>query len=188
MVRSMRGLILSLCLAATAVGCTSSAPGASVAPSLPPQATTFAEFGAAYCAAFDAMFTAIGNPDTGSGSELSKALDAAMAAREADRANGLAAAITGHLERGRREAWIARGWRSADAVMAQLDRVLVAFEAMVEAKRAAASGAPGVVEPQVAFERAGGLTAWFAMMEAARGLERPPGAAPQTCATVPVSY
>lgn len=186
--RSVKRLVIVACLAAGVVGCSASPPAASDAASLPPQAATHAEFGAAYCAAFDSMFTAIGNPDTGSGSELSKALDAAMAARDLDTANRLAATITGHLERGRREAWIARGWRSADPVMAQLDRVLVAFEAMVEAKRAAAAGASGVVDPQAAFEQAGGVTSWFAMMDAARGLERPPGAAPITCPTVPVSY
>ena len=184
----MKSCLLAVWVAVAAIGCTSSAPAASVAASLPPQARSHAEFGAAYCAAFDALFTAIGNPDTGSGSELSEALDAAMATRDLDTANRLAATITGHLERGRQNAWIARGWRSADPIMAQLDRVLVEFEAMVEAKRAAAAGAPGVLEPQMAFERAGGLTAWLAMMQAAGGLERPPGTAPITCATVPVSY
>lgn len=186
--RLMKSLLLAVSVGLVAVGCSSGAPGASVGASLPLQARTHAEFGAAYCAAFDAMFTAIGNPDTGSGSELSKALDAAMATRDLDTANRLANTITGHLERGRKQAWIARGWPSADPIMAQVDRVLVAFEAMVEAKRAAAAGASGAVDPQVAFENAGGVRAWFAMLEAARGLERPPGTPPTTCPTVPVSY
>jgi hypothetical protein len=58
-------------LVLTAAGC--SAPAASsVAPA------TFEEFAANACDAFSAMFRAVGNPDAGTDSELSKALDEAI--------------------------------------------------------------------------------------------------------------
>lgn len=185
---SVRRLVTIACMAATAMGCAGGTSAAPEAASVPPQATTWAEFGAAYCAAFDALVTAVGNPDAGSDSDLTASLKAAVEAHDAATADRLAAEITGHLERGRRAAWIARGWRSAGPAMAQLERVLIAFEAMVEARRAAAAGASGAPDPQAAFEQAGGVTAWFAMLEAMRGLERPPGTTPTTCPTVPVSY
>ena len=70
--------------------------------------------------------------------------------------------------------------------MAHLDRVFVAFEAMVAAKRAGANHVPDAPEPQAAFESAGGVEAWFAMFEAARAMERPAGVGERRCPTVPV--
>jgi hypothetical protein len=149
-------------------------------------AASFEEYAVAFCSAFDSMFRAVGNPDTGSGSVLSKSLDDAVAAGDVASAERLAGTITSELEAGRQHVAVAGGWEPARPMMAQLDRVFVAFEAMIAAKRAAAAHAPNAVVPQTAFEQAGGAEAWFAMFEALRTMERPAGAAAHQCPTVPV--
>lgn len=152
-----------------------------------PIATSFATYGVAFCSAFNALFVAVGNPDTGSGSVLSKALDSAVAAGDGASADQLSAKITTELESGRHAGAAAGGWPPAAPMIAQLDRVFVAFEAMVAAKDATAKRTPGAVDPQAAFEQAGGAEAWTAMFDAYRaiGSERPAGA--QACANLPIS-
>ena len=180
--RHLRIAFITLIAAATAA----CAPG--VPNVLPlPAATSFDGYAAHFCLAFDAMFKAVGNPDTASGSESSKALDSAVTAHDGLTADRLAAQITAELESGRREVAAAAGWAPAAPMMAQLDRVFVAFEAMTAAKAAKARGEPNAVDPQAAFEQAGGVEAWFAMFDAGRamGSENPADAPP--CANVPVS-
>ena len=109
-------------LVLTAAGC--SAPAASsVAPA------TFEEFATDACDAFGAMFRAVGNPDAGTDSELSKALDEAVQRGDPAEAGRLAEAITVELESGRQSASQAAAWPPGFAMMSQLDRVLLAFEA-----------------------------------------------------------
>ena len=110
-----------------------SAPAAS---SLAP--ATFEEFATNACDAFEAMFRAVGNPDAGTDSELSKALDEAVQRGDPAEAGRLAEAITVELESGRQSASQAAAWPPGFAMMNELDRVLLAFEAMVDAKRQAA--------------------------------------------------
>jgi hypothetical protein len=150
-----------------------------------PAATSFEEYAVAFCSAFEALVRAVGNPDSGEGSVLSKALDDAVVARDGAEADRLAVEIALTLEAGRREADRARGWAPAAPMMAELDRVLVAFESMSAAKAAVARGEPGAVDPQVALEQAGGLEAWSAMLAAWSAMEdsRPAGVGP--CAAVP---
>ena len=81
-----------------------SAPAAS---SLPP--VTFEEFATNACDAFSAMFRAVGNPDAGTDSELSKALDEAVQRGDPAEAGRLAEAITVELESGRKAASRAAG-------------------------------------------------------------------------------
>ncbi len=183
--RRMRVGFISLIAAATAA-CATGAPSSALSPSSPAVATSFDEYAVGFCSAFEAMFRAVGNPDTAEGSELSKALDQAVAAHDGDTATRLGAEMTGILETGRQHVVFARGWQPAAATMVQLDRVLVAFEAMTAAKVAAANRAPNAVNPQVAFEASGGLDAWTAMFEAyaAIGSARPTAVPP--CAAVPV--
>jgi hypothetical protein len=152
-----------------------------------PAATSFATYGVAFCSAFNALFVAVGNPDTGSGSVLSKALASAVAAGDVASADQLAAQITTELESGRHSGAAAGGWPPAAPMIAQLDRVFVAFETMVAAQDAVAKHTPGAVDPQTAFEQAGGVEAWTAMLDAYRaiGSERPAGVQP--CANVPIS-
>jgi len=179
-----RRIVIALLIALTGVACTGSLPGVSA----PPAAASYDEYRIAACAAWEALFRAVGNPDTASGSDLSRALDAAVTAGDADTADRLAADIVKELKTGREQIAAAGGWSPRAPVMVQLDRVFAAFEAMTEAKRAAARHEPNAVEPQAAFEQAGGVEAWFAMFEAARmagagsaGADEPP------CANVPVT-
>lgn len=180
--RHLRIAFITLIAAATAA-CAPVVPNV-----LPlPAATSFDGYAAHFCLAFDAMFKAVGNPDTASGSESSKALDSAVTAHDGLTADRLAAQITAELESGRREVAAAAGWSPAAPMMAQLDRVFVAFEAMTAAKRAAANQVPGAVDPQVALEQAGGLEAWTAMFEAYATIGAARPAKVEGCANVPIS-
>lgn len=137
---------------------------------------TFDEYAALFCGAFAAMDRAVGNPDTGSGSARSRALDAAMAARDGAAARPLAAAITADLEAARGDAALAgAGWPSARPLMAHVDRLMRAFEAQVAVKLAIAEGRPDPGEPQAAFEAAGGLEAWSGLFDTYGQVVRPPG-------------
>jgi hypothetical protein len=174
---------LAVCLIAlVASACGSPAPSSS---RIPP-ATSYDEYAVAFCSAFDSLFRAVGNPDTASGSELSKSLDQAVAAGDGPSADRLAGAINAELEAGRQQVAAAGGWQPAAAMMTELDRVFVAFEAMTEAKRAKAR-APDARDPQAAFEGAGGIDAWRAMFAAAQSVPRPSDGTDRRCPTVPVS-
>ena len=194
MERHVRMVIAAL-LAAAIAGCAAGAPSPVPTPvptTVPtptplPGATSFAEYGVSFCSAWDALFRAVGNPDTAEGSVLSKALDAAVASHDGKTADRLAAEITTELESGRRDAARGGGWPPAAPMMKQLDRVFVAFEAMTAAKRAAANQVPGAVDPQVALEQAGGLEAWTAMSEAYATIGDARPAKVEGCANVPIS-
>lgn len=143
-------------------------------------ATSYAEYHAAACLAWEALDLAVGNPDTGTGSALSRALDDAVAAGDAAAADKLATAMLAELERGRAHLAQAAGWEPARSGLEQLDRVFLAFEAMTEAERlAAATGGDGSAG-QAAFEAAGGVDAWFAMFREMSRVPRP--ANPPPCA------
>ena len=178
----MRVQRLLAILVLTVAAC--STPAAS---SLPP--ATFEEFATNACDAFAAMFRAVGNPDAGTDSDLSKALDEAVQRGDPAEAGRLAEAITTELESGRQAASQAAAWPPGFAAMSELDRVLLAFEAMIDAKRQAA-GNPNAPDPQAAFEAAGGSTAWTAMLEAARAMQsaRPANLPPHECEGVPISW
>jgi hypothetical protein len=203
--RPVRAIAMIL-VVLTAAACASGAPSASIAPSAstpslvatpsatpPPsdssapsassaaQAVSFAEYAVAFCSAFDGLIEAVGNPDTDSGSVLSKSLDGAVEAGDAATADRQAAAMTTKLEAARQAAAIAGRWPTAAPMTAQLDRVLVAFETMITAKQAVARHVPGAPDPQIAFEQAGGAIAWFAMLDAYRGVARPSGATTKPC-------
>ncbi len=175
------GLSLAI-LASSACSSVPATPSASAA-----HATTFAEYGSAFCAAFDAMFVAIGNPDTADYSTLHRSLDAAVNAGDAATAETIASTMTARLEAGRQQIAFAAGWRPAAPTMAQLDRLFLAFEAMIATKRSSV-GAPDAQAAQAAFEKAGGVEAWFGTLEEARKIQRPPNAGDGRCPTVPVSY
>ena len=149
-----------------AAGLIVTATGAACMPK--PAAASYEEYFVAACAAWDGLFRAVGNPDTGSGSDLSRALDAAVTARDVPSAERAAAGMASELKAAREQVAVAAGWAPRTAMMAQLDRVLAAFEVGTAAKLAVAKGTPNAVDPQAAFEGAGGLEAWFAMIEAGR--------------------
>jgi hypothetical protein len=90
------------------------------------------------------------------------------------------------FEDGREQVAVAVGWQPRTSAMVQLDRVFVAFEAMRGAKRAAARREADSVYLQTEFEQAGGIEAWFPMVDAMRaaGGGR---AAEEPCPNVPVT-
>lgn len=182
-----------LLLVPLAAGCGAGVPTADASPTTVPGSTpgpaltSFEDYAVSACAAWDALFRAVGNPDTAAGSDLSKALDAAVEAKDGPEAARLASEITAELESGRRAAAVAGTWPPGAPAMVQMDRILLAFEAMVAAKAAVAAGAPGTIEPQAAFEQAGGVAAYFAWIDAVRA--RPDAGAPGSppCPGLPLS-
>lgn len=188
---SRRTVLAAVIAVATLGGC-SGAPGAAS----PAGATSYLEFREAFCSAFDGLFRAIGNPDAGSDSELMKQLEAAIAAGDRASVERVAREITATLEAARERARFAGGWAPASPIAAPMDRMLVAFETFVEAKRSAADQGLEAAEraAQSAFEQAGGLEAWTNMLRAfqdpavmgAVASARPADVDPQ-CPTVPIS-
>jgi hypothetical protein len=179
-IRFLRAGVLALTILAVAA-CGSGA--ASVPPSTAPSAApaTFDDFGAAFCGAFTSLIRAVGNPDAGTPSIMSKALDDAVAAGDASAADRAATAMLSELEAGRLQVAVAARWQPATATMVQMDRLLVAFEALTTAKRAVAAHAPGAVDPQKAFEQAGGVQAWKAVVNGVGSMPVPSGATPSAC-------
>lgn len=190
---SSRVVALVLAVALGGLSACSSAPGA---PSAVAGATSYTEFHDEFCAAFDDMFRAIGNPDTGSDSELMARFEQAVAAGDVATVDKVAAEITAALGSGREHARVALSWAPASAAAAPVDQLFVAFQKLVDARRSAAAQGAAASEQagQAAFEQAGGVEAWGAMLgalqdpatRAAIDSARPVGADPQ-CPTVPIS-
>ncbi|MEO8470424.1 MAG: hypothetical protein ABI573_12265 [Chloroflexota bacterium] len=175
----MKGPVRTITIALfmlAAAACGTGTPSA-----ITPKVATFEESSTAFCAAFGSLIRAVGNPDAGTPSVLSKSLDDAVAAGDIASADRAAAAITSELESGRQQAAEAARWQPAEPETAALDRVLVAFEGAITAKRAAAGHGPGSIDPQAAFEQAGGVEAWSALLAAVGSMPVPPGASPKPC-------
>lgn len=92
-------------------------------------ASSYEQYAIESCAAWEALFLAVGNPDTASGSDLSRALDEAVEAGDAASAERLAIEITRELRSGRERIAAASGWQPRAQVMAQMDRMFAAYEA-----------------------------------------------------------
>jgi hypothetical protein len=177
---SLRASAAAVLIVLTVAACGSGAPSAppSAAASVAP--ATFDDFSTAFCGAFTSLIRAVGNPDAGTPSVLSKALDDAVKAGDAVGADRAAAAMMTELESGRLQTAAAARWQPTAATMAQMDRFLVAFEAMTAAKRALAH-TPGSADPQKAFEQAGGVQAWAGLMSGVGSMPVPSGASPKPC-------
>jgi hypothetical protein len=181
-------------IAALLVGAVVAACGGAASPTPHPGATTFEEFRTANCAAWEALFRGVGNPDTAAGSELSLALEAAIEAGDEATVTDKAAAIRAELEAGREHAAFAGAWEPGAAPMAAMDDVLVAFEAYVEAERAAAGDGLAAAKQagQAAFEAAGAIEAWGRLLTQATWAEmqsaRPAGAEPRQCGDLPITF
>jgi hypothetical protein len=171
----LRAAVVAL-IVATVTACGSSA--ATAPPSDVP--ATFADFSTAFCGAFTSLIRAVGNPDAGTPSVMSKALDDAVKARDGAGADRAAEAMLNELEAGRRQTAAAARWQPTAAIMVHMDRLLVAFEAMTAAKRALAH-APGSADPQKAFEQAGGVEAWAGLFDGVGSMPLPSGASPAPC-------
>src|SRR3970282_2832511 len=118
-------------------------------------------------------------------SDRGHALEDASAGGGVATADLQAQAIRCELEAGRVTAAVAASWRPGAVPMAQMDRVLVAFEVYIEAERAAAAEGLAVArgEGQAAFEAAGALEAWGLLLTPDTWAEvnaaRPAGAQPR---------
>jgi hypothetical protein len=183
--RQIRIVVITM-IAAVAAACGGAAPSQTPSATAP-AASSFDEYAIAFCSAWEALFLAVGNPDTGEGSLLSEALDEAVATGNGAKAEELGAQMSQALKSGRRDAAIGGGWPPATPIMVQLDRVLAGFEVMTAAKVAKAKGSANAVDPEAALEGSGALVAWTAMFEAygAMAPERP--AEVQPCGDLPIS-
>jgi hypothetical protein len=171
-------LALLTCIAAA---CSQAAPPVPSAPA----AESHDEFVTAACAAFDELDAAIGNPDSGTGSELSKALDTAVGSGDVATANRLADESIARLESGRRQLAIAGGWEPGRAMATATDRFFLTSEVLVNGKRAGAA-TRDLQAGQAAFEKAGGLEAWRGMVSAAGAIQLPAGTSPKPCPNVAI--
>lgn len=174
--------VLVFAVAACAPSSGSSPPAGSSLPA------TFDDFATRACDAFEAMFRAVGNPDTGTPSELSAALDEAVLRGDPAEANRLAEAILTELEQGRQAATAAAAWPQGALAMSAMNDLLIAYEAYIRAKQEQSAG--NAADPQAALEAAGGLEAWEAMMRAAIAIieARPANAPPHECDGIPMSW
>ena len=174
--RRVHGLTVMLIVLVVAA-CGAGAP--TVAPT--PASASFEDYETGVCSAFGAMLRAVGNLDAGTPSVLSKALDDAVAAGDVAASDGAAAKVTSELETGRQQAAAAGRWPAAQPTMAAMDTLFVALEAMTTAKLAAVRHTPGAVAPQSAFEQAGGVQAYAAMVQGISTMQPPAGASPKPC-------
>jgi hypothetical protein len=149
-------------------------------PSLSASPATYSDYDAAVCAAFTSLVRAYGNPDTDSPSVMRTALEDAVAANDPAAAERAAAAMLDELETGRRFAATAALWEPGASAAGSLDRLLLAFEAWTSAKLAGLTD-PSAIDPQTAFEQAGGPEAWSGTLQGLMTVEVPPGASPGPC-------
>jgi hypothetical protein len=107
----------------------------------PPTPTPVADaavFIDAMCTAFDELLTAVGNPDTGEGSELSRTLEDAIVRGDTALVDTTTEAMLGHLQAARSAAMRAASFPSAAAGMSEFDDFLVIVADGVVAERDAA--------------------------------------------------
>jgi hypothetical protein len=140
-------------------GATPRAP-VTASPSLGPSLPSIGpdEFAAEVCTAVDELIIAVGNPDTGTGSDLSRTFEAAIRSGDLPAVDATAATMQEHLERARTAAERARAFQPADAGMDHFLAFLAQVADGIEATRdAAPDGA------DAAF--AAGQRAWDAAYE-----------------------
>ena len=184
-------LALSVLAMLLSAGCAATPPPASSSSSTGtgrPAPSSYEEVAESLCAAWRALDTAVGNPDTGEGSQLSDSLDASAERRDVASAEHAAALVIAELEAARQHAAHAGRWEPAAEVASQMDRLLLAFEAMITAKVEEARGTAGA-DSQRALEQAGGMEAWAGTLQAIQELvaQRPDGP-PRQCADVPIGF
>ncbi len=171
-------LVVLVVLAVAACGSNASSAPPSMAPS--PATLTFDEFSTQFCGAFTSLFRAVGNPDANTPSAMSKVLDDAVRAGDGPAADRAAATMMAELESARAQTAAAARWQPTAMLMAHLDRLIVAFEALTTAKRTLAH-TPGSPEPFKAFEQAGGREEWAAVVGGVGSMPVPSGASAAPC-------
>jgi hypothetical protein len=150
--------ILVIAMGVVAAACGPTVPSPAVA-------SNYSEYVAASCSAWETLFRVVGNPDTAAWTDEVHQLQAAAETRDAETAAGLQGQINTELEAARQNIAYAGGWPPATRTMAALDRFFGAMEVWTTAYVDIAKGVPNAPDPQAAFEAAGGLTAWRAMLE-----------------------
>ena len=172
-------------IVALVLGC-----GASGAPSgaAAPGARSYAEYAVAACAALQSIWRGYGNPDTGGKSDMQRAFDDAVKAGDVATATVRAGEVKAEFERGRASAGVAADWAPGTASMLQVDRFLVALEAMVDARLAAVPAGYRLATDrgQAAFEATGGIDAWYGMLAGIDAASRAAGQPWPHCEGVPI--
>ena len=108
------------------------------------------------------------------------ALEDAVAAGDVAAAERASTAMLNELEAGRLFAATAARWQPGATTAASLDRLLLAFQAWTSATFALMAN-PSAIQPQTAFEQAGGVEAWTDMLQGVQRTPVPPGASPTPC-------
>jgi hypothetical protein len=188
--RKLSWVVLVLLVATTGSSC--SAAGATAAPTPKAVATSYADYHAAFCGAWESVFLAVGNPDTGGGSDLTRQMDSAIETGDMAAVDQIAGQIRAELETARVKVAYASGFDGGAKGMAAMDKLIVAFEALVEAKRAAAGEglAAATEKGQAALRAAGGGDAWETILTAdtwASVRAAQPPDVPSRCENVPIS-
>ena len=153
---TVRRRLLVISVVAAVAGCAgatpsspslSASPSASASPSPSPVATPAASaapsgapineaaFRAALESATAELIAAIGNPDTGSSSDASVALDAALKSGDAAAISSTAAVVLGHLAAGRASVADVAEYRPGAEMSAEWDRLLAGTAAGIAAMR-----------------------------------------------------
>ena len=114
----------------------------------------------AMCTAFDELLLAVGNPDTGQGSELSRTLEDAIARGDLVLVATTTQAMLGHLQTARSEAQRAVVLAAAAPGIAAFDGFLAIVADTVNAKRDAAPGGLDAANEAADREAARGYEAW----------------------------
>jgi len=155
----------------------------------PPAARSYEEYAAGACVALQSLWRAYGNPDTAALSPMQRAFVDAVAQGDLPMATLRAAEIRAELERGRASAAAAAGWAPGTASMGHMDRLLVSFGAMTEAKLAAMpqGDAEATTRGQEAFEAAGGVEAWRGMLQGIGEATQASGKPWPACEGIPIS-
>lgn len=174
---------LAMTVLAMSAGCGGGAPTSTPQPT---GATGYADYAAAACTAWATLFRVVGNPDTAAWSADVRSLQRAAARQDLPGAADLQGRINTELETARRHVAYAGAWPPASRSMTEMDRYLVATEVWITTYVDIAKAVPNTPDPQTAFERAGGVEAWRAMLEAGAEVApyRPAGAI--QCAGAPV--
>lgn len=167
----LAALVVALAIAAGCGGASELPPGPRT-PSSRPLPITLADFERGFCDAMQAMFRGIGNPDTGNDSELSYQMDQAIKRGDLRAAGELAAQIRAELAVARQHAADAGTWPEGAEVAANLDVVVAAFDAAVEAKRVSAGKGFDAADAagQRVFGERNAYEAWIAMVDGYRRL------------------
>jgi hypothetical protein len=187
---SPRTSLAAIVLALVSVSCSGPGSGTASPSTQGPVASSFESFATEQCAALQSLFRAYGNPDTAGLSPLMRSFADAIDRGDAAAAGEKAREIRSEIEGGRAHVRSAGAWGPAVGAMAQLDRLLVAFERLVEVRLDAMSKGPGVAERegQAAFEAAGGAEAWFGWIRSVGEVRRATGASTlPKCEGVPIS-